>query len=184
MVDVQGRDALKITTNDTDITTIVIPVHLTGAAATPENISKIVNRDNTLDLGGSSIKLQVVATDHKMNGVLNEMDFSPGADKKYGPAGEGAELGGKKSHINSTNPKAIDAAAHDILHFAGITDQYKEGSPDANGNRTSTPKQGYDNSNIMTSREGTKLKPEQIREAEVNRSTKKCTVENGKTKCH
>jgi len=153
--------------------------------ATPENISKIVNRDNTLNLNGSSVTIQVVATDKKIDGKLNQMDFSAGKDpKKWGPAGEGAELGGKNAHIDSSSATGTDAAAHDILHFAGITDQYKEGQPDANGNRTSTPTTGYDNSNIMTSREGTNLKPEQVHEAEVNKSTKQCTVESGKTSCH
>jgi hypothetical protein len=52
-----------------------------------------------------------------------------------------------------------------------------------NGNRTSAPTQGYDNSNIMTSRSGTQLKPEQIQEAQQNKTTKQCTSDNGKTTC-
>jgi hypothetical protein len=35
----------------------------------------------------------------------------------------------------------------------------------------------------MASSGGTKLKPEQIKEAQNNGSTKMCTVENGATKC-
>ena len=75
------------------------------------------------------------------------------------------------------------AAAHDVLHFAGIDDQYTEGKRDANGNRTNTPKPGYDNSNIMTSRKGKKLKPKQIQEANKNGSTKHCSTVNGKQVC-
>jgi hypothetical protein len=91
-------------------------------------------------------------------------------------------LGGDKGHINTNGRGGGGAAVHDILHFAGIRDQYKQGK-DAKGQRTSVPKKGYDNSNIMAARGGTKLKPEQIKEAEKNRSTKHCTTENGKTKC-
>jgi hypothetical protein len=43
--------------------------------------------------------------------------------------------------------------------------------------------QQNDNSNIMTSRGGTTLKPEQLKEAQKNKSTKKGTTENGKTVC-
>lgn len=49
--------------------------------------------------------------------------------------------------------------------------------------KPSQPTKGYDNSNIMSSSGGTKLKPEQIREAKDNKSTKHCTTENGVTKC-
>jgi hypothetical protein len=102
-----------------------------------------------------------------------------------GAAGECLnELGGNKAHINSDKSQSTDATAHDILHFADIEDRYKEGKPDDNGNRTSTPTPGYDNSNIMTSRSGSDLKPQRIQEAGTNKSTKQCTVENGKTTCH
>lgn len=94
-------------------------------------------------------------------------------------------LGGNKAHINTKGGEnsVAGAAAHDVLHFAGIKDRYIEGKRDKNGNRTSTPAKGYDNSNIMTSRGGTNLKPEQLKEAQKNKSTKKCTTENGKTVC-
>ena len=49
--------------------------------------------------------------------------------------------------------------------------------------KSTKPTKGYDISNIMTSNGGTTLKPEQIREAKDNKSTKKCTAENGVTKC-
>jgi len=146
-----------------------------------------VNRDNTLNTNGSSVKIQVIETDKPINGVLNKMDFSSGYDfENYNNgAGEGTKgLGGNEAHINSDNSDAKDAAAHDILHFAGIKDQYQEGPRDAQGNRTSSPTPGYDNSNIMTSRSGTNLKPEQIQEAQQNKSTKQCTTtDNGKTVC-
>lgn len=90
---------------------------------------------------------------------------------------------GNEAHINSDNAEAEGAAAHDILHFAGIKDQYQKGPPDAKGNRTSIPTPGYDSTNIMTSRSGTNLKPEQIQQAEQNKSTKHCKTDNGKTKC-
>ena len=82
-------------------------------------------------------------------------------------------------HINTENAQSNDAAAHDTLHFAGIKDQYKEGPRDANGNRTSSPTSGYDNSNIMTSRSGTKLNPDQIQEARDNKTSKQCITAYG-----
>jgi RHS repeat-associated protein len=182
--DLDGHDGIWVVDKATGQATLVIPVHFTGSSATPDVVSKIVDRDNKLDTGGSPVQIQVIATEKPINGVLNTMDVSPGADKKFGSAGEGVnKLGGDKGHINTDNAQSNDAAAHDILHFAGIKDQYKEGPPDANGNRTSTPTTGYDNSNIMTSRSGTSLKPEQIQEAKVNKTTKQCTTDNGKTVC-
>lgn len=57
------------------------------------------------------------------------------------------------------------------MHFAGIKDQYVEGPPTVAGARTSIPKQGYDNSNIMTVRGGTSLKDQQLTEAKENPAT-------------
>jgi hypothetical protein len=64
------------------------------------------------------VKIEVVNTDKPMNGVLNTMDLSPGADtKNYGPAGEGVnKLGGNSGHINTDNGLSNDAAAHDDLY--------------------------------------------------------------------
>jgi RHS repeat-associated protein len=184
--DPDGHDALWVVDKQTGQTTLVIPVHFTGSSATNENVTAIVNRDNSLDTGGSPVRIQVVSTDKPINGVLNTMDLSPGADtKNYGPPGEGVnKLGGNTGHINTDNSQSNDATAHDDLHFAGIKDQYQEGPRDANGNRTSSPTPGYDNSNIMTSRSGTKLNPGQVQEAQENSTTKQCTTDNGKTTCH
>jgi hypothetical protein len=186
--DPDGHDALWVVDKQTGQTTLVIPVHFTGSGATPENISAITKRDNELNTGGSGVKIQVVSTDKPINGVLNKMDMSPGKDtKNYGSAGEGVnKIGGNNGHINTDNgqPNANNAAAHDDLHFAGITDKYKEGPPDKDGHRTSTPTPGYDSTNIMTDRTGTNLKPEQLQEAKKNKTTKHCTTDKGKTVCH
>jgi hypothetical protein len=122
-----------------------------------------------------------VPTDAPINGVLNTMDFSSGYDHTLcGPAGECVNtLGGKTAHINSANTQSTDAASHDVLHFAGIKDQYVEGARDAQGNRTSAPAPGYTDANIMTSRSGTQLTPQQLEEAKNNRTTKHCTTPPG-----
>ena len=101
------------------------------------------------------------------------MDLSPGLDTtNYGSVGEGTNrLGGNQAHIDSSNAQHIDAAAHDVLHFAGIQDRYEEGPRDAQGNRTSRPSAGYTNANIMTSRPGIELRPEQLMEAVCNPTT-------------
>jgi RHS repeat-associated protein len=183
-VDLTGTDALWIRDKDTKRTTLMIPVHFTGSGATTENIIKILDREMTLDTGGRDV--HVISTDKPVNGVLNEMDLSPGYDfTNYPDAGEGTDaLGGNKAHIKSDSSTSNDAAAHDILHFAGIKDQYVEGPRDASGNRTSEPTPGYDKTNIMTDRSGTKLKPKQVDEAKTNKTTKQCTSTlDGKIVC-
>ncbi|WP_321470786.1 RHS repeat-associated core domain-containing protein [uncultured Paludibaculum sp.] len=186
MVDVTGKDALRITDKASGQVTVVIPVRFTGSGATPERIKQIVDRDNGLNTNGSTTGIQVVVTDKKINGVLNTLEISPGPNTTMcGDPGSCVDrLGGKKGYIDSSDTGKKDSGPHEILHFAGIQDQYVEGPKDANGNRTAVPAPGYDNSNIMTSRDGTNLKPDQVKEAESNKSTKQCTVENGKTKCH
>jgi RHS repeat-associated protein len=185
ITDPTGHDGLWVVDKATGQTTLVIPVNFTGSAATPEKVAEIVKRDNSLDTGDSKVNIQVVATDKPVNGVLNTMDLSPGADeKKYGTPGEGVnEVGGNTGHINTDNANSTGAAAHDVLHFSGVKDQYVEGPKDKDGNRTSTPTPGYDDKNIMTARAGTQLKPEQLKEAHDNKTTKQCTTEDGKTVC-
>lgn len=75
--DPDGHDALWVVDKQTGQVTLVIPVHFTGSGATPENVSAITNRDNSLDTGGSPVKIQVISTDKPVNGVLNTMDLSP-----------------------------------------------------------------------------------------------------------
>ena len=181
-VDPKGTDAVLVVDKNTGQTTLVIPVQFSGPAASAANVSTIVNRDNSLNTSGSNIKIQVLSTSTPVNGVLNHMDFSPGYNTgNCGAAGECVypSLGSNQAHINSANGQATDAAAHDVLHFAGIKDQYQEGPRDAQGQRTSSPTPGYDNSNIMTSRGGTQLQPQQLQEAAGNSSTKHCVVQTG-----
>jgi hypothetical protein len=139
--------------------------------ASQADINSIVGKDNSLTVTGpSNIRLVVVEAQEPINGVLNTMDLSPGLDtKNYGSIGEGANrVGGDQAHIDTNKFLSNDAAAHDILHFAGIQDRYQEGPLDAQGNRTSKPSPGYTSSNIMAARGGKELKPEQLKEAVEN----------------
>ncbi len=184
--DPSGNDAVWVNNADGS-KTLIIPVQFSGSGATPANVAAIVARDNSLSISDPNLHVQVVSTNTLINGVLNKMDFSPGYNNSMcGAAGECVNrLGGNTAHINSANPQSTDAAAHDDLHFAGIKDQYVEGPRDAQGNRTSSPSPGYTNSNIMTSRSGTELKPNQFNEAKTNQTTKQCSVDaSGKTTCH
>jgi hypothetical protein len=61
--------------------------HGTRRAEETENISEIVNRDNTLSSGGSPVKLQVITTDKPVKGVLNRTDFSTGNATPMPPGG-------------------------------------------------------------------------------------------------
>ena len=120
MVDPEGRDALWVDDNRTGQTTLRIPVRFTGAAATQQNVDTIVKRANSLTVEGSSVRIEVIATDEPIHGVLNTLDFSPVPDvEKYPRVGEGAALGGTEGHIDSSQRMATGAAVHDTLHFAG-----------------------------------------------------------------
>ena len=182
--DPDGRAALWVKEPDGSIT-LIIPVHFTGSGATHSNVMGIALKDDTLNVGGAKVAIDVVSTSKPIGGVLNKMDFSPGLNTKMcGSAGECVnKLGGDSAHINSAGKQSIGAAAHDVLHFAGIKDQYVEGPRNAQGNRTSKPTPGYDNSNIMTSRGGTNLKPQQLQEANHNSTTKHCTRVGGEQSC-
>ncbi|MEN3327068.1 MAG: hypothetical protein V7638_1875, partial [Acidobacteriota bacterium] len=182
-VDPDGHDALYVVNKDTGQTTIVIPVHFTGANATPGLIADIINRAANLDTGGSGVKVEIVATDKPINGVLNTLDLSQGLDYKHYYAGEGAnKIGGNKAHINTNGVGQGGAATHETLHFAGLKDRYHEKLGDPKRGRRAKPDKGYEN-NIMATSGGTKLTAGQIKEARKNGSTKKCTVEKGITKC-
>lgn len=185
--DPTGNDAIWMTNPDRSVT-LIIPVQFSGSGATRDNITAIVSRDNSLTVSDPSLHIQVVATNTPVNGVLNTMDFSPGYNKQMcgGPGECVNKLGGDTAHINSDNQDGIDAAAHDVLHFAGIRDRYIEGPRDKDGNRTSKPSPGYTPSNIMTSRSGTELNPRQFQEAKTNPTTKQCAIEIGSRipQCH
>jgi hypothetical protein len=104
----------------------------------------------------------------------NTMDLSKGLDKtKYPVGGEGInQPGGNTGHIDTSPGRdATSAIAHDVLHFAGIKDGYRDGPPDANGNRTATILPGYTSNDIMATRSGTNLPVDQFNEARENFST-------------
>ena len=172
MVDSQGTDAVMVKNPDGS-ETLIIPVQFSGQAATPANVAAIVARDNSLNISDSTKHIQVVSTSEPINGALNYMDYSPGYNYKLcGSPGECVNaLGGDTAHINSAGYQSIDAAAHDVLHFAGIPDEYIEGPSDAQGNRTSVPAPGYSDTNIMTARSGTVLTPDQFDSAKQRDST-------------
>jgi RHS repeat-associated protein len=177
-VDPDGRDAIWVK-HANGTATLVIPVQFSGADATESNVQAIVSRTNGLTVLDPNVSIHVISTDTPIKGKLNRLDFSAGSDTRIcGGVGECVNrMGGNKGHINSANHDAIDAAAHDILHFAGVPDAYKEGPPDDRGRRTSEPLPGFTNSNIMASRKGTELTAQQAEEARRNRTTKTCSGE-------
>jgi hypothetical protein len=88
-----------------------------------------------------------------------------------------------EAHINSENANVVGAAAHDVLHFAGMKDKYQDAGTNSKGDRPILIEPGYTKSNIMADRSGTDLKVDQFREAQANRTTKRCSNENGTTTC-
>ncbi len=183
-VDEDGHDALRIVDPRTGHVTILIPVHMTGRGATKERVHQILQRDNHLQTGDPNTSIKVIYTKTPVQGVMNTLDISPRQDTAMcGGAGECVNrVGGDKGHIDSRNTGDNDAGPHEDLHFAGLKDKYVEGV-DQNGNRATPPAPGYDETNIMSSRPGTTLKPEQLQEANQNPTTKHCTTANGQTTC-
>ncbi|GGA81523.1 hypothetical protein GCM10011521_19850 [Arenimonas soli] len=178
-IDPDGRAAQWFENKDGTVT-LQIKVYFTGQDATPAMVSRIEQRVEQLKTG-SRRSVELVVLSRPGGTDSNVMDLSPGMDFTNFPgAGEGVNgLGGNKGHID-TSPGRDDvgAAAHDILHFAGIDDGYVEGAPDANGNRTDGGlKPGYTNDDIMARRSGTQLRPEHFDEARDNWST---TIEEQK----
>ncbi|MCX6544506.1 MAG: RHS repeat-associated core domain-containing protein [Acidobacteria bacterium] len=184
-VDPDGRDALWVTSPDGKLATLVIPVHFVGKGATPDVIRNIEQRANHLGTGDPLISVLVIATDKPIGGVLNTMDLSQSRDlATCGQGGECAnELGGTRAHIDTSQPGAEGAGVHDTLHFSGIREAYDPVTE--HGVRTgAVPKPGYSDSNIMASRNGTRLTPVQLQQAKDNPSTKACTLgANGVLAC-
>ncbi len=174
-IDPDGRDAVWKQDKNGNVT-LLIPVHFSGADASPSTLAAIEARVEGLAIDNAKYKIDlVISSDAKAKGV-NRMDLSPGLDQKnYGDIGEGIEsLGGNDAHIDSSKASFVDAAAHDILHFAGINDGYKDSKVNKNGTRgPAILLPGYDGKNIMASRNGIEIKSVNIDEAKKNRSTKK-----------
>lgn len=184
-VDPDGRDALWVNGSD-GRSRLIIPVHFVGASATSENVNAIIRTASRLQILTNAVTVQVVATSTPIQGVLNTMDLSDGKDtKNYPLAGEGVNAaGGNKGHIDSSSGQWIRAAVHDVLHFAGLPDGYKDtGKP--GGPRTSVILDGYSKDDIMADRSGNDVKPQELDYAQSNATTRQCQQDSdGKMTCH
>ncbi|MDV0438413.1 RHS repeat-associated core domain-containing protein [Xanthomonas sacchari] len=172
--DPDGRDAFLFT----DKNILVVPVYFTGSAATPENIAAIKNKFDSVksSFGNMRPVLQVLS---RPNGAgTNTMDLSPGYNKALFPsAGEGiyGGIGGNFGHINSSSPDWHNAAVHDIYHFAGAPEGYR----DVGGNfddRKYEYLKGYNQSNIMADRRGDTLTARDVDGISANESTFKMNL--------
>jgi RHS repeat-associated protein len=176
-VDPDGRDAIMLRGRDGS-RTLIIPVQITVMGGTPQEQAAtraaIVARANSVQTDDSSMRVLVVATNTRIDGVLNHLTFASGYDwKMCPPNGECTSiLGGRAIHINSDNNEAVAGAAHDIFHLAGIEDGFREDPRDASGNRVITPRPGYTDQDIMLRRIGTKLPRSQFDQAERNPTTR------------
>jgi hypothetical protein len=173
-------------TNRDGSRTLIIPVNIAVGHGTPQEqtatAAAIAARANSLVMDDSTMRIQVTVTNRPIEGVLNQLDYSRGNNFGMCPGvGECTNrLGGDRIHINSDNADAISAAAHDILHLAGVKDAYTEGPRDAAGNRTSTINPGHTDQEIMARRSGTHLTRSQFDEAGRNSTTRqRCVSEPG-----
>lgn len=170
--DPDGRDATWITHKD-GTSTLVIKVLMTGEGATAPLASEIESSVESLSFPRSDVKIDVQMVGSRGRGV-NQLNLSPG-NGGCPDAGCVNRLGGNRGHVNSEIQDLVKVATHEVLHFAGIDDAYIEGPRDANGNRTTAPKPGFDRTNVMAGRSGRTLKDSQLDEAKANRTTKKVT---------
>lgn len=184
-IDPDGRDALWVNGAD-GRSHLVIPVHFVGAAATKENIGAIVHAASRLQVLSNAFTVKVVATSTPVEGVLNTLDLSSGKDfKSYPLAGEGVNaVGGNTGHIDSSSANWIRAALHDTLHFAGLTDGYRDTGKPGEA-RTTVILNGYTQDDIMAERSGNNVSPQELERARSNATTKQCQQgADGKMTCN
>lgn len=174
--DPDGRDAFFFT----DKNILVVPVYFTGSAATAGNIAAIKSKFDSIkpEFGNMRSVLQVL---NQPGGKgTNIMNLSPGYNRSLFPtAGEGVYggVGGNFGHINSSSPSWLDATVHDIFHFAGAPDGYRDVGGTF-GNRTAAYLNGYDQGNIMADRRGNSLTARDIDGISNNESTQKLRLGN------
>lgn len=188
MVDPEGDDAQWVMHRNSPKVILRIPVYFTGSGATPDTVGAIERRLESVRITNPNYSIDVVQIAGPGKGI-NTLDLSPGLNTQLcGDPGECVnERGGNYGHIDSSEATAVDAAAHDIPHFAGIKDRYREGRRDESGRRTSSPRRGYTMDNLMVDRAGTEITGEQFEEAERGKSTTKvCVTETGShiSKCN
>jgi RHS repeat-associated protein len=181
MNDPTGQDAIMVRGRDGS-RTLVIPVQIVVRGGTPAEraatVAAIVARANGLQTGDPNLRIQVVATDRPIEGVLNRLTYGSGDNVGMCPTTGECTIspGGTEAHINSDNRESISGAAHEVFHFAGVEDGYAEGPRDARGERTSTIKPGYTADQIMARRSGNRLTRREFDEASRNPSTKQRCV--------
>ncbi len=110
MVDVKGNDAVEVKNKDTGQTTIIIPVHITDWRHAREYLQ---DRKQGQLTEPWRLFCQDTGRCNRQEGRWQaEHDgFQPRQKQKIGPAGEGAVLGGKKAHIDTSSATGTDAAA-------------------------------------------------------------------------
>lgn len=167
--DPDGRDAFLFT----DRNILVIPVHFTGSAATPGNIARIKAGVDALKSEWGTMRVVLQVLQSPGGAGTNRMDLSPGLDyRTFEKVGEGViELGGNSGHIDSSRANWIGATVHDIMHFAGAPDGYREvgGSRE---NRRNEYLSGYSSNHIMADRSGNTLTARDVAGIENNESTR------------
>lgn len=141
-IDPDGRDAKWVQKKD-GTSNLVIKVFETGKGATAAEMATLKARVEGLTVPtGTSITMEISA---KPGAVVNTLNMSPGLNTALcGAAGECVnKLGGNVGHVDSSQTGSSNAGAHEVMHFAGISDKYIEGPADLKtGARTAVASQG------------------------------------------
>lgn len=154
---------------------LVIPVYFTGSAATPGNIQAIMREFSKLavdPMANMRLVLQVLDKPGAP-GTYNKLDISPGYWKSINgqPLQFGEGVDDNSGHINSSSAGWMKAVVHDILHFPGMPDGYKDLPGSVTGNRKSQILPGYTSKEIMADRAGNNVTKKDADAARNNQTT-------------
>lgn len=172
--DPDGPDAFLFT----DKNIFFVTLYLTGLVATPGNIAAIKSKFDSVnpDFGNMRSILRLLSQPGGTGS--NTMNLSPGYNTSLFPTPARVSLGGVVGNFGQINPSSsdwLDAAVHDIFHFADAPDGCRDVGG-AFGNRNSACLDGYNRGNIMAGRHGNSLTARDIDGISKNNSTQKLNL--------
>jgi hypothetical protein len=108
---------------------------------------------------------------------LNILHMQLGGNRYHCGSDTSCVIGYKKGFLDITDPDAVKVARHEILHYAGLDDQYEVIGKDVFGHRIARPKEGFTEENVMaSSRKGNSLTKEQLDASKEYPINKQCSA--------
>lgn len=180
-IDPSGTDAVWMDNKD-GTHTLVIPVtfHSLPGQAPADFAGKVQARARNVNLP-PGYNIAVVTTSRA--GVMNHLYLQKGGNP-FECAGRGGcvtpAAGSRRGFIDIDSDTAVEDAFHEIMHYAGVQDAYHTTRErDDRGKEIVIPYPGFTEDNIMVNPKGSSLTEGQLKDAEANYSTKKCSYVTG-----